>query len=243
MATPHNEATLNSIAQTVLMPGDPKRSEFIAENFLTHTHLVNDVRGVKGFTGLWKDVPVTVMASGMGIPSIGIYSWELYSEYDVNTIIRVGSVGALQDDIRLKDIIIAQGACTTSSYIDNFSIPGYFAPIADYGILKTAVDIAERKQLRYSVGNILSSDNFYNPVTAGTEANDKWKKLGVLGIEMEAAGLYTNAAYFGKKALCICTVSDHIYKNERLDSTERQVGFSTMIELALDVAAESGEPV
>lgn len=243
MATPHNEASLNGIARTVLMPGDPKRSEFIAENFLTHAQLVNDVRGVKGFTGLWKDVPVTVMASGMGIPSIGIYSWELYSEYDVNTIIRVGSVGALQDDIRLKDIIIAQGACTTSSYIDNFSIPGYFAPIADYGLLKTAVDVAERKQLRYCVGNILSSDNFYNPVTAGAEENDKWKKMGVLGIEMEAAGLYTNAAYFGRKALCICTVSDHIYKNEKLDSTERQVGFSNMIELALDVAAESEDPV
>ena len=238
MATPHNEASYYGIARTVLMPGDPKRSEFIAQNFLKSAQLVNDVRGVHGYTGLWKDVPVTVMASGMGIPSIGIYSWELYSEYGVENIIRIGSAGALQDDIELKDIIIAQGACTTSSYIENFRLAGEFAPIADYGLLKTAADIAERKKLRYSVGNILSADNFYSPANNGTEDNDKWKQMGVLGIEMEAAGLYSNAAYFGKKALCICSVSDHIYKSEMLDAQERQVGFTTMIELALDVAAE-----
>lgn len=238
MATPHNEATINGVAKTVLMPGDPKRSQFIAENFLENPMLINDVRGVQGYTGIWKDVPVTVMASGMGIPSIGIYSWELYSEYDVDNIIRIGSAGALQDDLQLMDIIIAQGACTTSSYISNFGLSGTFAPISDFTILSNAVEAANELGLKYHVGNLLSSDNFYSAFDSSVKMNQEWKKMGVLGIEMEAAGLYTNAAYFGKRALCICTVSDHIFRPEMLDAEERQTGFSKMITLALDTAVK-----
>ena len=243
MSTPHNEASYFGIAKTVLMPGDPKRSQFIAENFLEYPALVNDVRGVQGYTGLWKNVPVTVMASGMGMPSIGIYSWELFSEYGVENIIRVGSAGALQDDQQLMDIIIAQGACTTSNYIDNFNLAGTFAPIADYTLLNNAVSVAEAAGVRYKVGNLLSSDNFYLPFKIGSDANSRWKQMGVLGVEMEAAGLYTNAAYFGKRALCICTVSDHLFRTEMLDAEERQKSFSDMIRIALDTAATMDAPV
>ena len=210
MPTPHNEAPVNGIAKTVLMPGDPRRSEFIAETFLEHRTLVNNVRGVMGITGTWKDVPVTVMASGMGIPSIGIYSWELYKEYDVDNIIRVGSAGGLQDNLKLLDVIAAKDA-----------------------VKALGIDV--------HIGNILSSDNFYSAFDAGTEQNNKWKQMGVLGIEMEAAGLYANAAYFGKRALCICTVSDHLYRPEMLAAEERQLGFSQMITIALDTAAKMEE--
>lgn len=236
MSTPHNEASINGVAKTVLMPGDPRRSEFIAETFLEHCMLVNDVRGVHGYTGTWKDVPVTVMASGMGMPSIGIYSWELYSMYDVDNIIRVGSAGALQDDLNLMDVILAQGACTTSAYIRNFGISGTYAPIADFQLLSEAKLAAEELGIPVHVGNVLSSDNFYSPFDNGDKENAEWKRMGVLGIEMEAAGLYTNAAYFGRKALCICTVSDHLYRPEMLNAEERQLGFRQMIEIALDTA-------
>ena len=236
MPTPHNEASINGVAKTVLMPGDPRRSLFIAETFLEHRTLVNNVRGVQGITGTWKDVPVTVMASGMGIPSIGIYSWELYSEYGVDNIIRVGSAGALQDDLKLLDVILAQGACTTSNYIDNFGLKGVFAPIADFTLLSKAKEAAEALGINVHVGNLLSSDNFYSAFNDGANDNDRWKHMGVLGVEMEAAGLYANAAYFGKRALCICTVSDHIYRSEMLSAEERQLGFSQMIKIALDTA-------
>ena len=237
MSTPHNEAVKGSIAKTVLMPGDPRRSEFIAETFLEDRKLVNNVRGVHGYTGTWKGVPVTVMASGMGIPSIGIYSWELYSEYDVENIIRIGSAGALQDELNLMDIILAQGACTTSSYVKNFNLRGTFAPIADFELLLAAKKAAEGLGINVHVGNLLSSDNFYSAFDFGAEDNKKWQRMGVLGIEMEAAGLYANAAYFGKKALCICTVSDHIFRPETLPPEDRQLGFTQMIRIALDTAA------
>ena len=240
MSTPHNEAVKGSIAKTVLMPGDPRRSEFIAETFLENRKLVNDVRGVHGYTGTWKGVPVTVMASGMGIPSIGIYSWELYSEYDVENIIRVGSAGALQDNLKLMDVILAQGACTTSNYIDNFKIKGTFAPLADFELLLAARNAAKELGIDVHVGNLLSSDNFYSAFE-GAEENKKWQQMGVLGIEMEAAGLYANAAYFGKRALCICTVSDHLFRPEMLTAEERQLGFRNMITIALDTAAAMGE--
>ena len=240
MATPHNEAPINGIAKTVLMPGDPRRSEFIAETFLEHRTLVNNVRGVMGITGIWKDVPVTVMASGMGIPSIGIYSWELFQDYDVDEIIRVGSAGALQDDLKLLDVILAQGACTTSNYIDNFGLKGVFAPIADFTLLLKAREAAANLGIDVHVGNLLSSDNFYSAFNNG-ENNTKWKQMGVLGVEMEAAGLYANAAYFGKRALCICTVSDHLSRPEMLSSEERQLGFSQMIQIALDTAVKMEE--
>jgi purine-nucleoside phosphorylase len=180
------------------------------------------------------------MASGMGIPSIGIYSWELYKEYDVDNIIRVGSAGGLQDNLKLLDVILAQGACTTSNYIENLGIHG-FAPISDFTLLSAAKDAAKALGIDVHIGNILSSDNFYSAFDAGTEQNNKWKQMGVLGIEMEAAGLYANAAYFGKRALCICTVSDHLYRPEMLSAEERQLGFSQMITIALDTAAKMEE--
>ena len=236
MSTPHNEAVKGSIAKTVLMPGDPRRSEFIAETFLENRKLVNDVRGVHGYTGTWKGVPVTVMASGMGIPSIGIYSWELYSEYDVENIIRVGSAGALQDNLKLMDVILAQGACTTSSYIDNFKIKGTFAPIANFELLLAAKNAAKELGIDVHVGNLLSSDNFYSAFEGGIEENRKWQQMGVLGVEMEAAGLYLNAARAGKNALSICTISDQLVTNEHLSPDDRQSGFNEMIKLALEVA-------
>ena len=234
MSTPHNEAAKGSIAKTVLMPGDPRRSEFIAETFLENRKLVNNVRGVHGCTGTWKGVPVTVMASGMGIPSIGIYSWELYSEYDVDNIIRVGSAGSIQDNLHAMDIVIAQGACTDSNFAHQFALPGSFAPIADYTLLSTAVKQAEAKGLIPRVGNVMSADNFYDD---GSDGPDAWRKMGVLAIEMECAGLYMNAARLGKRALGILTISDHLYLDENLSAEARQTSFTQMIEIALDTAA------
>ena len=234
--TPHIASEKGQIAKTVLMPGDPLRAKFIADTFLTDPVLVNNVRGVQGHTGTWKGVPVTVMASGMGIPAIGIYSWELFNFYDVDNIIRIGSAGALQDDIKVMDIVAAQGACTNSNYINQFNCPGTFAPIADYTLLSTAVEAARDHGVDMKVGNLLSSDNFYS--ADGWNRNDAWKRMGVLGVEMEAAGLYMNAAYAGKRALCICTVSDHLYRPEALSPEDRQESLTQMIEIALDTAAK-----
>lgn len=234
--TPHINAKLGEIAKTVLMPGDPLRAKFIAENYLEKPVLVNNVRGVQGHTGLWKGVPVTVMASGMGMPAIGIYSWELFGEYGVENIIRIGSAGALLDDLKLMDIVAGQGACTNSAYINNFDLGGTFAPIADYTLLSTAVDCAHAHGVDIKVGNLLSSDNFYAP--AGVDMNGKWRDMGVMAVEMEAAALYANAAYFGKRALCICTISDHIYKAEYLTAEQRQTSFGQMMEIALDTAVK-----
>ena len=234
--TPHNSARPGDFAKTVLMPGDPLRSKFIAETFLTDPKLVNNVRGVQGYTGKWKDVPVSVMASGMGMPAIGIYSWELYSSYNVENIIRVGSAGALQDNVNVMDIVIAQGACTNSNYAEHFNFPGTFAPIADPKLLRCAMDTAEERGAAWHVGNIYSSDNFYHPKSYdGTLAV---RRMGVLAVEMEAAALYANAAYLGKRALCICTISDHLFKEEELSPEERQTGFNEMIEIALDTAVK-----
>ena len=234
--TPHNSAKLGDIAKTVLMPGDPLRSKFIAETYLEDATLINDVRGVQGYTGLWKGVPVTVMASGMGVPSIGIYSWELYSQYGVESIIRVGSAGALQEDLQLMDIVLAQGACTDSNYAHQFALPGDFAPIADFTLLRTAVDCAREAGIGVRVGNLLTTDNFYDD---GSDGPDPWKKMGVLAVEMETAGLYMNAARLGKRALTICTVSDHLYRPEQLSAQARQNAFHQMITLALDTAVRA----
>ncbi|MBR3212339.1 MAG: purine-nucleoside phosphorylase, partial [Firmicutes bacterium] len=206
---------------------------------LTDPVLVNNVRGIQGYTGTWKGVPVTVMASGMGIPSIGIYSWELFNFYGVENIIRVGSAGGLQDDIELMDIVIGQGACTNSNYVNQFGLNGSFAPIADYTLLSAAVEAAKEHGARVRVGNVVSSDNFY--YAEGANKNDNWKRMGVLAVEMEAAGLYCNAAYAGKRALCICTISDHLYKTEELSSEERQTGFTQMMEIALDTAVRMND--
>lgn len=234
--TPHIAATKEQIAKTVLMPGDPLRAKFIAENFLTDPVLVNNIRGVQGHTGIWKGVPVTVMASGMGIPAISIYSWELFNFYDVDNIIRIGSAGALQDDLNLMDIVAGQAACTNSNYINTFGVKGTFAPIADYTLLSTAVEVAKEHGVNIKVGNLLSGDNFYS--AEGQCGNDEWKRMGVMAVEMEAAGLYCNAAYAGKRALCICTISDHLYKEQYLDAMERQTSFTQMMEIALDTAVK-----
>ena len=232
--TPHNTAKMGDFAKTVLMPGDPLRSQFIAENFLTDAHLVNNVRGVQGYAGSWKGTPVSVMASGMGIPSIGIYSWELFNFYGVDNIIRIGSAGAIQDDIHLRDIVFGLGACTTSHYVDAFGLPGLYAPTADFLLLQQAYAAAQAKGVQPRVGNLLSSDNFYSDgSTPGAEA---WKKMGVLAVEMESAGLYTNAARAGKRALCICTISDHLFRPEELSAEQRQTSFTEMMEIALDTA-------
>ena len=235
--TPHINAKKEDIAKTVLMPGDPLRAKFIAETFLAGPKLINNVRGVQGHTGTWKGVPVTVMASGMGMPSIGIYSWELFNFYDVQNIIRIGSAGALQDDIRLRDIVAGQAACTNSSYVKNFGFGemGTFAPIADYTLLSTAVQVAKEHGVNMRVGNLVSSDTFYS--AEGTSLSNLWKRMGALAVEMEGAALYTNAAYSGKRALCICTISDHIYRPEdNLPAEERQSSFTQMMEIALDTA-------
>lgn len=233
MGTPHNKAEKGEIARVVLMPGDPLRAEYIASHYLKDARLFNDVRGMYGYTGMYRDTQVSVMGSGMGIPSIGIYSYELYNMYDVDAIIRIGSAGALSDDINLKDIVIAQGACTDSNYVSQFNLPGIYAPIADYGLLSTAVACAASLGINARVGNVLSSDVFYN---ADTTVNDRWKKMGVLAVEMEAAGLYLNAASLGRKALCITTISDHLYRDEKLSPQDRQTGFNEMINVALETS-------
>lgn len=234
--TPHISAKKEDIAKTVLMPGDPLRAKFIAEAFLESPVLVNNVRGVQGHTGTWKGVPVTVMASGMGIPAIGIYSWELYNFYDVDNIIRIGSAGAMRDDLKLMDIVAGQGACTDSNFAHQFELNGTFAPIADYTLLSNCVEAAKEKGIDMKVGNILSSDNFYSP--SNCDDSTKWRDMGVMAVEMEAAGLYMNAARAGKRALCICTISDHLYRSEALSSEQRQLSLTQMIEIALDTAVK-----
>lgn len=234
MSTPHNSANKGDFAPTVLMPGDPLRSKFIAETFLSDAKLVNNVRGVQGYTGLWKGKPVSVMASGMGIPSIGIYSHELYTHYGVENIIRVGSAGGLSDDLRLMDVVAAVGACTDSAFAHQFDLLGTFAPIASWPLLSTAMSCAKALGVNMRAGNVVSSDNFYND---GSDEHDQWKKMGVLAVEMEAAGLYMTAARDGGRALAICTISDHIYTHEELSTEERQTSFTQMINIALDTAA------
>jgi purine-nucleoside phosphorylase len=231
--TPHIKATPDDFAKTVLMPGDPKRAEFIAKNFLDGALLVNDVRGIQGYTGSYKGERVSVMASGMGIPSIGIYSYELYNFFGVENIMRIGSIGGMAKEVKLRDIIIGMGACTTSNFAVQYGLEGSFAPIADYKMMRIAIEEAERIGASYHVGNILSSDIFYND---NKSANDKWCALGVLGVEMEAAGLYMNAARAGKRALAICTVSDHLATGESLDSSLRATSFTEMMEVALNTA-------
>lgn len=233
--TPHIAAKAGDFAKTVLMPGDPLRSKFIAENFLENAVLVNNVRGVQGYTGYYKGKRVSVMASGMGQPAIGIYSYELYNFYDVSSIIRVGSCGSYDPDLHAMDIVVAMGACTNGNYAAQYGLPGTFAPIADFGLLKKAVEECEKSGVNYKVGNIFSSDIFYNDTTTGIE----WAKMGVLGVEMESAALYCNAARAGKKALCICTVSDSfVYPEENMSAEARQNSFTKMMEIALNVAEE-----
>ena len=231
--TPHNEAKAGDFAKTVLMPGDPLRAKYIAETYLEDPVQVNGVRNMLGFTGTYKGKKISVMGGGMGMPSIGIYSYELFHFYDVDNIIRIGSAGGLQDDVNVMDVVIGMGACTNSNYAAQYHLPGTYAPIASYGLMRKAIEVAEAKGTKYVVGNVLSSDTFY---TADTTANDKWKEMGVLAVEMEAAALYMNAAKANKNALCILTISDHLYKTEALSAEERQKSFHEMMEIALELA-------
>lgn len=232
MGTPHNAAEKGEIAKTVLMPGDPLRAKYIADTYLENVKCFNTVRNMFGYTGTYKGREISVMGGGMGIPSIGIYSYELYHFYDVDQIIRIGSAGGIQDDVDVMDVVIGMGACTNSNYADQYQIPGTFAPIADYGLVEKAVRIAREKRVSVKVGNILSSDVFYHD---REDFNDRWKRMGILAVEMEAAGLYMNAARAGKKALCILTISDHLYKDASLSAEERQTGFQQMMEIALEL--------
>ncbi len=238
--TPHIKATPEQFGKTVLMPGDPNRSRFIAENFLKDAVLVNNVRGVQGYTGFYKDVPVSVMASGMGMPSIGIYSHELFNAFDVDNIIRVGSAGSIQKDVKVMDVIIGMGACTDSNFGMQFRLPGTFAPIADFGLLSKCVEKAKVLNMdNYHVGNVLSSDLFYEDnlnLPGYMQSVELWGKMGVLAFEMESAALYMNAARYGKHALGIFTVSNHILTGEDLTPEQRETTFTDMITLALETA-------
>lgn len=232
--TPHINSKTSDFAKTVLMPGDPLRAKYIAENFLSDAVLVNNVRGVQGYTGYYNGKKVSVMASGMGMPSIGIYSYELFNFYGVENIIRIGSAGAMNKNVKVRSLVFGQGACTNSNFGHQFCMPGTLAPICSFELLEKAVNAAKQFGYDYTVGNILSSDTFYadDPSTA----SGVWGKMGVLAVEMEAAALYLNAARAGKKALCICTISDHLLTGEALSAEERQNSFTDMMRLALEIA-------
>lgn len=231
--TPHINATPDDIAKTVLMPGDPLRARFIAENFIENAVLFNDVRGIAGYTGTYNGKKVSVMASGMGMPSMGIYSYELFNFFDVDNIIRIGSAGSISENVHVRDIVIGMGACTNSNYAEQYHLKGSYAPIASYSLLRCAADTAEKLELPFHVGNLLSSDTFYNDFSEDTL---QWSKMKVLAVEMEAAALYMNAARSGKNALAICTISDSLLTGESLPALERQTSFTDMMKLALEVA-------
>lgn len=232
--TPHIGCSPEDFAKTVLMPGDPLRAKMIAETYLENAELVNNVRGIHGYTGYFEGKRLSVMASGMGIPSIGIYSFELYNTFGVESIIRIGSAGAIHPDLHLFDLVIASGACTNSSYANQYRLPGTFAPIADYSLLAKAVDECQKRELPYKVGNVLSSDCFYDDSLSALQ----WRKMGVLAVEMEAAALYMNAARAGKKALAICTISDLIENGQETTAEQRQNAFHDMMKVALAIAEE-----
>ena len=231
--TPHINASPADFAPVVLMPGDPLRAKYIAETFLTDPVLVNNVRGVQGYTGSYKGRRISVMASGMGMPSMGIYSYELFNFFGVEAIIRVGSAGGIREDVHLRDIVIGQGACTDSAFSHTFRLPGAFAPIASYRLLEHCTGVARAADLAHHVGNLLSSDLFYHDDSDSTAL---WNKMGVLAVEMEAAALYMNAARAGKHGLAICTVSDHLLTGEATTAQERQTSFTDMMRLALETA-------
>lgn len=232
MSTPHNAAAPGDIAKTVLMPGDPLRAKFIAEHFLTDAVCYNTIRGMYGYTGTYQGIPISVQGSGMGMPSIGIYSYELYHHYDVERIIRVGTAGGVADHIQLRDVVLGQAACTDSNYAAQYQLPGTYAPIASYALLEAAVHAAKQLDIPVHVGNLLSTDVFYKEPSPLPQ----WAKMGVLATEMESAALYMNAAAAGKQALCIATISDCPLRNEFTTAEERQTAFTDMMRLALETA-------
>lgn len=234
MGTPHISANNGDFAKTVLMPGDPLRAKFIAETFLEDAVLVNNVRGVQGYTGTYKGTRVSVMASGMGCPSIGIYSYELFSFYDVENIIRIGSAGAITEKLKLRDIVAGIGSNTNSNFADQYGMPGTLAPTADFTLLSTAVDAAKEKGIDMKVGNLLCSDTFYNE--GGKAESLEWAKMGTMAVEMESTALYLTAARLGKRALALVTISDHLVTGQETTAEERQTTFTQMMEIALETA-------
>ncbi len=230
--TAHNNAKANDFAKTVLMPGDPLRAKYIAETYLENPRQVTAVRNMFGYTGTYKGKEISVMGGGMGMPSIGIYSYELFNFYDVDQIIRIGSAGALQDHIKVMDVVIGMGACTDSNYAYQYGLPGTFAPIADYELMNKAIETAKRQGTNVVVGNVVSSDVFYN---ADPTVNDRWRSMGVLAVEMEAAALYMNAAKAKKSALYADYFRSYLYR-EALCAEDRQLGFRKMMEIALELA-------
>ena len=231
--TPHIAAKEGDFAKTVLMPGDPLRAKFIAETFLTDAVLVNNVRGVNGYTGYYNGKRVSVMASGMGIPSMGIYSYELFNFSDIDNIIRIGTAGSIHPDLKIRNVVLAMGACTDSNYGAQYELPGTFAPIASFELLRKAVKVIEEMgNIGYKVGNVVSSDVFYSD----RQTTAAWQKMGALAIEMESAALYMNAARAGKNALTICTISDSLVTGEVTTAEERQTSFDDMMKIALEIA-------
>lgn len=233
--TPHNGAIEGDIAKTVLMPGDPLRAKFIADTYLQDVRCFNTVRNMLGYTGTYQGVPVSVMGGGMGMPSIGIYSYELFNFYGVESIIRVGSAGGIADEVKVRDVVAGMGACTNSNYAHQYQLPGTYAPIASFDLLERAVAAGRDQGVELKVGNVLSSDTFYDD---NDQATVSWQKMGVLAVEMEAAALYMNAARANKKALCLLTISDLPLKGESLSAEERQTSFTQMMEIALAVAIQ-----
>lgn len=234
MSTAHNAAKSGDIAKIVLMPGDPLRAKFVAETYLEDVVCFNTVRNMFGYTGTYQGKKISVMGSGMGMPSIGIYSHELYTQYGVEAIIRIGSCGAYVKDIHVNDVILAIGASTDSNFAHHYQLPGTFSATADFGLLNIANAKAKEQGCTYKVGNILSSDVFYS----ANSPVKKWAQMGVLGVEMESYALYTIAANLKKAALCILTVSDSLVLDEFLSPQERQTGFGNMMEIALKTAYE-----
>ena len=233
--TPHNGAIEGDIAKTVLMPGDPLRAKFIADTYLQDVRCFNTVRNMLGYTGTYQGVPVSVMGGGMGMPSIGIYSYELFNFYGVESIIRVGSAGGIADEVKVRDVVAGMGACTNSNYAHQYQLPGTYAPIASFDLLERAVAAGRDQGVELKVGNVRSSDTFYDD---NDQATVSWQKMGVLAVEMEAAALYMNAARANKKALCLLTISDLPLKGESLSAEERQTSFTQMMEIALAVAIQ-----
>ncbi|MDN5761101.1 MAG: purine-nucleoside phosphorylase [Microlunatus sp.] len=232
-STPHIDPKGVDIAETILLPGDPLRAKFIAETYFDNARCFNEVRGMLGFTGSYQGRSVSVMGTGMGIPSISLYTYELIHFFDVKNLIRVGSCGAMQEQLELYDVVIAQGASTDSNYLDQFGLPGQWAPLSSYRLLEKAKQVADERGQRTHVGNVLSSDVFYS---ANAGAMDKWMKMGILAVEMESAGLFANAAAAGVDALAIFTVSDQIVTHAQTTPEERQTAFTSMIEIALELA-------
>ena len=232
--TPHIGAEKGEIAGTVLLPGDPLRAKYIAEHFLEDVKQFNGTRNMLGYSGIYKGRPVSVMGTGMGCPSIGIYSYELIHFYGCKNLIRVGTAGALMPDVHVRDMVFAMGACTTSNFVRLLGLPGDYSPVCSYSLLERAVAAARERGLSFHVGNVLSSDMFYVPPKQ-VQGGMTWADMGVLAVEMEAAALYMNAARAGKKALCMLTISNHLFRQESISASERQSGFGQMMEIALEL--------